>query len=56
MKKENLNKRLLYSWQECFAKILRDVKPTDFIKYSIDLKPNTCSSYSKILRYIKKER
>lgn len=55
-KKQNLNKRLLYTWRECFAKMLRDVKPTDLIKHSIDLKPNVCPLYSKILYYIEKKR
>ena len=40
LEKQNLSKRLLYTWQECFAKTLRDVKPTDLIEHSIDLKPN----------------
>ena len=56
MEKQNLSKRFLYTWQECFAKMLRDVKPTDLIEYSIDLKPNARLSYSKIPRYTEKER
>ena len=56
MEKQNLSKRLLYTWQECFAKTLRDVKPTDLIEHSIDLKPNARPSYSKIPRYTEKER
>ena len=56
MEKQNLSKRLLYTWQECFAKTLRDVKPTDLIKHSITFKPNAHPSYFKILHYTEKER
>ena len=56
MEKQNRSKRLLYTWRECFAKTLRDVKPTDLIEHSIDLKPNARPSYSKIPRYTEKER
>lgn len=54
LEKQNLSRRLLYTWQNCFAKMLRDVKPTDFID-SIDLKPNAPPSYSKIPNYMEKE-
>ncbi len=56
MEKQNLSKKLLYTWQECFAKTLRDIKSTDLIKHSIDFKPNARPSYSKIPRYTEKER
>ncbi len=56
MEKQNLSKGLLYTWQECFAKMLRDIKPTDLIEHSIDLKPNASPSYSKIACYTEKER
>lgn len=56
VEKQNLGKRLLYTWRECFAKTLTNVKPTDFIEHSIDLKPNARLSYSKIPRYTEKER
>ncbi len=56
MEKQNLSKRLLYTWQEFFAKTLRDIKPTDLIEHSIDLKPNACPSYAKIPHYTEKER
>ena len=56
MEKQNLNKRLLYTWQECFAKILRDVKPINLIEHSINLKPNAHPSYSKIPHYTEKKR
>ena len=56
IEKENLSNRLLYTWQECFAKTLRDIKPTDLIEHSINLKPNARPSYSKIPRYTEKER
>ncbi len=56
MEKQNLSKRLLYSWHECFVKTLKDIKPTDLIEHSINLKPNACPSYSKIPPYTEKER
>ena len=31
LEKKSLSNRLLYTWRECFAKTLRDVKPTDLI-------------------------
>lgn len=49
MEKQNLSKRFWYIWQECFAETLRDVKPSDFIEYSINFKPNARLLYSKIL-------
>ena len=56
MEKHNLSKKLLNTWQECFAKTLRDIKPTNFIKHSINLMLNGSPSYSKIPRYTEKER
>lgn len=56
VEKQNLSERLLYTWQDCFAKTLRDIKPTDLIGHSINLKPNAHSSYSKIPCYTEKER
>ena len=47
---------MLYIWQECFAKTLRDIKPTNLIEHSIDLEPNARPSYSKIPCYTEKER
>lgn len=51
---KNLSKQLLYTWNKYFSKILRNVKSTNFIKYSINLKLNNCLFYSKILYYIEK--
>ena len=56
VEKQNLSKRLLYTWRECFAKTLQGVKPTNLIKHSIDFKPNARPLYSKISCYIKKKR
>lgn len=53
--KQNLSKWLLYTWRECFAKILRDVKPSNLIEHFIDLKPNIHPSYLKIPRYTEKK-
>ena len=55
MKKQNRSKRLLYTWQKCFPKTLRDVKPIELIEHFINLKSNARPSYSKISRYTKKE-
>lgn len=55
LEKKNLSKPLLYTWQDCFLKSLRDVKPTNLIEHSIDLKPNACLSYLKIPGYTKKK-
>lgn len=55
VEKQNLSKRLLYTWRKCFAKTLREVKPTNLIQYSIDLKSNARLLYLKIPRYTKKE-
>lgn len=55
LEKKNLGKQLLYTGWECFAKTLRDIKPTDLIKYFIDLKPNARPFYFKIPHYTKKD-
>lgn len=49
-------KRLLYTWKDCFATSLLDMKPTDLVQHTIDLKPNARPVYSKIPRYTAKER
>ena len=56
LEKQNLSKQFLYTWWKCFAKTLRNIKPTDFIKHSINLKPKVCSSYLKISHYTEKKR
>ena len=33
-------KQLAYTWKDCFATSVRDIKTTDLIKHSIDLVPN----------------
>lgn len=50
-----MSKKLLYTWQECFAKTLIDVKLIDLIKHFIDFKLNTRQSYFKILRDTEKK-
>ncbi len=56
MEKQNLSKLLLSTSQECFAKTLRDIKPTNLIEHFIDLKPNASPSYPKIPHYTEKKR
>lgn len=49
-------KKLLYIWRDCFAKNVREIKATNFIEHSIDLKPNVRPVFAKIPRYNRKER
>ena len=48
--------RLFYTWKDCFAVTMRDVKPTDLIHHSIDLIPNAIPVYHKIGKYTPAER
>ena len=49
-------KRLLYTWKDCFALTLRDIKATDLIEHSTDSKPNARPAYGRIPKYNRKER
>lgn len=49
-------KRLFYTWQECFAKNIRDIRATDIIEHSIDLKPRAHPVQGKIPHYKAVER
>lgn len=49
-------KRLLYTYRDCFAESVKDVKVTDLIKHSIDLVPNAHPMKGKSPRYSTKER
>lgn len=55
LEKQNLSKKLLYTWQKCFAKTQKNNRSTDFIGHSINFKPNAYGSYSKIPHYIMKK-
>ena len=49
-------RRLLYTWKDCFATSMRDVKPTDLIQHSIDLVPNAVPIVRKPKRYTVREK
>ena len=49
-------KRLAYTWRECFAKSVRDIKTTDLIEHSIDLQPNAKPVKGTLPKYTKEER
>ncbi|TAQ83554.1 hypothetical protein B7494_g8120 [Chlorociboria aeruginascens] len=49
-------KRVFYTWKNCFASHMRDVKPIDLIEHAIDLFPNAVPCIGKARRYTKKER
>lgn len=44
-------RRLLYTWRDCFAKSVRDIRATDLIEHSIDLIPGLKPVKAKIKRY-----
>lgn len=49
-------KRLLYTYRDCFAESVKDVKATDLIEHSIYLVPNAHPVKGKSPRYSTKER
>ena len=46
----------IYTWQDCFVKTMREVKPTDLIEHSIDLTSGAKPVYASIKRYTAKEK
>lgn len=42
---------LFYTWNDCFAKSMADVKPTDLIEHAIDLIPKARPMYAKLSKY-----
>ncbi|KAL8707169.1 MAG: hypothetical protein Q9220_007754 [cf. Caloplaca sp. 1 TL-2023] len=48
--------RLLYTWKDCFAKSIRDIKTTDLIEHSIDLAPNARPVMGTRPKYTREER
>ena len=48
--------RLLYTWKDCFATNVRDIKATDIIEHSIDLEPNAKPVKGTLPRYTQQER
>ena len=50
------SKRLLYTWRECFATSVKEVKPTDIIEHSIDLEPNVRPVKGTLPKYTPQER
>jgi hypothetical protein len=49
-------KRLLYTWRNCFAMKMSNIKTIDLIEHSIELKSNAKSMKERILRYTSKKR
>lgn len=49
-------KRLLYTWRDCYARNMREIRATDLVEHTIDLKPNARPVYAKIPSYNHKER
>ena len=49
-------RRLFYSVRDCFVKYMKDVKPTDLIEHTIDLKPGAEPVCMKLKRYTQAER
>jgi len=49
-------KRMLYTWKECFAKIVRDIQSTVLIEHSIDLEPHAPLSKISLPRYTPEEK
>ena len=47
---------MLYTWKDCFAEHIRDIKATDLIEYSIDLEPNAKPVKGTLSRYTVEER
>ena len=48
--------RLLYTWKDCFAANVRDIKARDLIEHSIDLEPNAKLVKGSLPRYTAEER
>lgn len=48
--------KMLFIWKDCFAKNLKEIRTTDLIQHTINLKPNARLIYSKIPRYNCKKR
>lgn len=53
---QNLAKRLFYTWKDCFAYSLSDIKPTDLLYHSIDITPGATPVCVKQARYNQRER
>lgn len=49
-------KRLLYTWKECFAESIRDIKATDIIEHSIDLESDARPVKGTLPKYTAQER
>ena len=49
-------KQLAYTWKDCFATSVRDIKTTDLIEHSIDLVPNAKPVHGTLPKYTPQER
>ena len=48
--------KLVYTWKDCFAANIRDIKATDLIEHSIDLVPNARPVAGSLPKYTAAER
>ncbi len=55
-KRMTRERRLLYTWKDVFAENLRETRPTDLIKHTIDLKPGAAPVRGKVPLYTPRER
>ena len=46
----------MYTWKDCFAVNVRDIKATDLIAHSIDLEPNGKPAVGSLPKYTAVER
>jgi hypothetical protein len=49
-------KRLFYTWKDCFALRMTNIKATDLVEHSIDLQPGARPVRAKLPRYTHRER
>ena len=49
--RQELARRMFYTWREFFARKIRDIKPTDLIEHAIDLKPDVKPVRARPKRY-----
>ncbi len=54
--KQSKARGLFYTWRDCFTKNIRDIRATDLIEHSIELKPWAQPVGGKILHYTAAER
>jgi hypothetical protein len=48
--------RILYTWRDCFAGSIREIRPTDLVMHSIPLAPGARPTRSRVPIYTQEER